>query len=126
MKEKKTDEVLLEQYHNPENPRSYCSIQRFAKENGILIEHAKRILERDIGCMLHKPHRRKFPTLPVKVFNIDEQWTADLILVINISKFNRGFKYLLTVVDVFSKHAWGWSILKIRRAKRSQTLSRRF
>ena len=37
---------------------------------------------------------------------MDEQWTGDLIEVMNISKYNRGFKYLLTVVDVFSKHAW--------------------
>jgi len=40
------------------------------------------------------------------VFGIDEQWTADLIEVVNIAKYNRGYRYLLTVVDVFSKHAW--------------------
>jgi len=40
------------------------------------------------------------------VYGIDEQWTADLIEVNNIAKHNRGYRYLLTVVDVFSKHAW--------------------
>ena len=30
----------------------------------------------------------------------------DLIEVINIAKSNRGYRYLLTVVDVFSKYAW--------------------
>ena len=40
------------------------------------------------------------------VFGIDEQWTTDLIEVINIAKYNRGYRHLLTVVDVFSKHAW--------------------
>jgi len=40
------------------------------------------------------------------VYGIDEQWTADLIEVNNIAKYNRGYRYLLTVVDVFSKHAW--------------------
>ena len=40
------------------------------------------------------------------VFGIDEQWAADLIEVINIAKPNRGYRYLLTVVDVFSKYAW--------------------
>ena len=67
---------------------------------------AKQILEKDLGYTLHKPTRRKFPTLPVKVFNKDEQWTADLIEVVNISKQNRGFKYLLTVVDIFSNYTW--------------------
>ena len=40
------------------------------------------------------------------MFTIDEQWTADLIEVINIAKQNKGYKCLLTVVDVFSKCAW--------------------
>ena len=40
------------------------------------------------------------------VFGIDEQWVADLIEGINIAKSNRGDRYLLTVVDVFSKYAW--------------------
>ena len=40
------------------------------------------------------------------VYGSDEQWTADLIEVNNIAKYNRGYRYLLTVVDVFSKHAW--------------------
>ena len=59
-----------------------------------------------MGYTLHKPRRRHFPTLPVMVFGIDEQWAADLIEVINIAKPNRGYRYLLTVVDVFSKYAW--------------------
>ncbi|XP_020602811.1 uncharacterized protein LOC110041829 [Orbicella faveolata] len=40
------------------------------------------------------------------VFGTDEQWVADLIERINIPKFNRGYRYLLTVVNVFSKYGW--------------------
>ena len=41
------------------------------------------------------------------MFGIDEQWKGDLNEVINITKYNRGYRlYLLTVVAVFSKHAW--------------------
>ena len=96
---------VLAQYHDPENPASYGGVARFAKSQGISVKKAKQILEKDLGYTLHKPRRRHFPTLPVKckVYTIDEQWRADLIEVINISKQNRGFKYLLTVVDVFSK-----------------------
>jgi len=28
------------------------------------------------------------------------------VKVINIAKYNQGYRYLLTVVDLFSKHAW--------------------
>ena len=103
---RKTDKALLEQYHDSENPGSYGGIQRFPKNNGISIKRVKRILGKDLGYTLHKPRRGKFPTLPVKAFNIDEQWAAGLIVVTNISKYNRGYKYLPTVIDVFSKHAW--------------------
>ena len=54
------------------------------------------------------------------VFGIDEQWTADLIEVINISKQNKACKYLLTVVDVFSKYAW------VEPIKPSRTRLKRF
>ena len=103
---KKTDKILLEQYHDPEKPGSYGGVTRFAEDNGISLKRARKILEKDFGYTLHKPRRHKFPTLPVKVFGIDEQWTSDLIEVITISKYNKGYRYLLTVADVFSKHAW--------------------
>ena len=37
---------------------------------------------------------------------IDEIWAADLIDVQAFSKDNNGIKYLLTVIDVFSKFVW--------------------
>ena len=55
---------------------------------------------------LHKPIRRKFKTRKVIVNYIDEIWSADLVFMDKLSKWNKGFKYLLTVIDVFSKFAW--------------------
>ena len=40
------------------------------------------------------------------VYGIDEQWAADLVEVQHLSRHNRGVRYLLTVIDVFSKYAW--------------------
>jgi len=45
----------------------------------------------------------------VYVNGIDKIWAADLVDMQSFSKFNRGVKYLLTVIDVFSK--FGWMIL---------------
>ena len=64
------------------------------------------MLEKDLGYTLHKPRRRRFPTLPVLVFNIDQQWVANLVEVQNIPKYNKGMHYLLTVINAFSKYAW--------------------
>ena len=111
MKKKKSKKpistsTLLSRYRDPLKAGSLGGITRFAKANKISIRRARDVLQRDLGYSLHKPRRRRFPTLPVMVYGIDEQWTADLIEVINIAKYNRGYRYLLTVVDVFSKHAW--------------------
>ena len=99
--------TLLARYRDPLKPGSLGGLTRFAKANKITVKRAREVLERDLGYTLHKPRRRRFHTLFVLVFGIDEQWRADLNEVINITKYNRGYRlYLLTVVAVFSKHAW--------------------
>ena len=40
------------------------------------------------------------------VGSIDKQWQADLADMQCLSKNNDGYKYLLTVIDCFSKYAW--------------------
>ena len=55
---------------------------------------------------LHKPARRHYKTSRVIVFGIDEQFQADLVDVQNLSRYNKGYKYLLTCLDIFSKYTW--------------------
>ena len=37
---------------------------------------------------------------------IDAQFQADLVDVQNLSRYNKGYKYLLMCTDIFSKYAW--------------------
>lgn len=55
---------------------------------------------------LHKPARKNFIRRCVKIKGIDDLWQADLVEMIPYAKENAGFKYLLTVIDTFSKFAW--------------------
>lgn len=55
---------------------------------------------------LHKPARKNFIRRRVKIKGIDDLWQADLVEMIPYAKENGGFKYLLTVIDCFSKMAW--------------------
>ena len=36
----------------------------------------------------------------------DDMWGVDLVDMQLLSKFNNGFRFLLCVIDVFSKYAW--------------------
>ena len=40
----------------------------------------------------------------------DNMWRVDLADMQSLSKFNKGFKYLLWAIDLFSKYAWVTSI----------------
>ena len=55
---------------------------------------------------LHKPIKRNFTRRHVIANNIDKIWTSDLIDMQPLTKFNKGFKYLLMVRDVSSKYGW--------------------
>ena len=55
---------------------------------------------------LHKPVRKNFPKRYVFVRNVDDIWGADLIDMRSLSKDNDGYKYVVMVIDVFSKYGW--------------------
>ena len=55
---------------------------------------------------LHKPITRKFTKRRVFVKGVDEIWAADLVEMGRFSDWNKGIKYLLMVIDVFSKFGW--------------------
>ena len=55
---------------------------------------------------LHKPIIRKFKKRKAYSGFRDNIWEADLADMQLISKFNKGFRFLLCVIDIFSKYAW--------------------
>ena len=59
-----------------------------------------------LAIELHKPVRRRFEKRTVFAKQVDDIWTADLVDMSSFSRSNKGYKYLLTVIDVFSKYGW--------------------
>ena len=55
---------------------------------------------------LHKPIIRKFKKRKVYSAFKDHIWAADLADMQLISKFNKGFRFLLSVIDIYSKYVW--------------------
>ena len=55
---------------------------------------------------LHKPIIRKFKKRKVESPSTDNIWGADLADMQLISKSNKGFRFLLCVIDIYSKYAW--------------------
>ena len=55
---------------------------------------------------LHKPVRKRFPRNSYTVTNIDDIWEMVIADLSSLSKYNDKFKYLLNVIDIFSRYAW--------------------
>ena len=55
---------------------------------------------------VHKPIIRKFKTRKVYSYFKDNIWDVDLADMQSLSKYNKGIKYLLCAIDLFSKYAW--------------------
>ena len=55
---------------------------------------------------LHKPIIRKFKKRKVDSTFIENIWGTDLGDMLLMSKFNKGFRFLLCAIDIYSKYAW--------------------
>lgn len=66
------------------------------------MENKRRVVTEE----LHKPARRNYPRRKFEMRDIDETWQADLVEMQPYARENQGYRYLLTVIDVFSKFAW--------------------
>ena len=74
------------------------------KSEGSMIVNNKENIQ--LAQELHKPIIRKFEKRKVYSSFRDNIWGADLADMQLISKFNKGFRFLLCVIDIFSKYAW--------------------
>ena len=55
---------------------------------------------------LHQPIIRNFKKITVYSEFKDNIWGAELVDIQLTSKLNKGFRFLLCVIDIFSKYAW--------------------
>ena len=54
---------------------------------------------------LHKPVRKRFLRNPYTATNMNGVWKMDLAGLSSLSKYNDKYKYLLNVIDIFSRYA---------------------
>lgn len=69
---------------------------------------------------LHKPARRNFPRRRTVIKGFDDLWQADLAEFIPYARENKGNKYILIVIDCFSKYVFARA-LKSKTSKETTT-----
>ena len=55
---------------------------------------------------LHKPIRHRFPTRATITSAPHIQYQADLIEMIPYARENRGYRYILVIIDIFTRYCW--------------------
>ena len=98
----------MDSYFDLKQPGSFACSRTFRKHSDEKFTH-KQITDwssnQDVHT-LHKPVCWRFRRRRIFTSGIDDLWQADLVDMSAISKYNDGYKFLLTCIDVFSKYAW--------------------
>ena len=105
------DQLFDDEYYNPAKTSAYLGARNFKRE---LNKHNLKYKNKDVDdwllkqepYTLHKRIVNKFQRRNTITPGPEVQFQADLLDVQSHSKDNDGYKYILTVIDVFSKKAW--------------------
>ena len=90
-------------YHRGLGSMVYKFFERKISGNGIKNEN---ISNKELAEKLHKLIIKKFKKRKVQSPFIGNILVAPLVDMQLISKFNKGIRFLLCVIDIFSKYAW--------------------
>ena len=94
-------------YYTPSHPSSYRGAKVLSHSvPGSTEKQALEWLQGQDTYTLHRAARKTLVNDPIIVSGIDDQWEADLIDVQNLASLNKGYRFLLTVIDTLSKFAW--------------------
>ena len=105
-KKKTLNRRLEAEYFNPKHAGAFSGQSTFQKHTKQAQSRVKDFLSSIDAYTLHKPVRRKFPRRFTYASQIDELWQAALADMSLLQSQNRGVRFLLTVIDVFSKFAF--------------------
>ena len=74
-------------------------------QQGVMLIYHQSLINNQLKN-LEKPIIRKFKKRKVYSGFTDHIWGADLVDMQLTSKFNKGFRFLLCLIHIFSKYAW--------------------
>ena len=106
------NEKVVQNYIDPSQPGSFSGLETFyralkpSQRKLVTKPQIQNWLKTQNSYTYHYPCRIKFERNQVVVGGIDKTWQADLADFQNVAKFNDNFKYVLVVIDVFSKYVF--------------------
>lgn len=116
--------LLEKRYFDPSNASSFSNPKSFFdtvhKNHNVTLNEIKNWLQSKNAYTLFKRTVHRFPRLKTLTNHVDEQWQADLLDISWYAEHNSDTKYLLVVIDLFSRYAWAQPI----KNKSGETVSK--
>lgn len=115
-----TEKLSLDNYHNKANDYSYGSRRTvykfFPNLSGIKGSKKKidKVLSQSDIHTKFKKYKRPRSYIPVYVHRLREQFQCDVIHMLGKKKDNNQCKYILSVIDCWSKFAWAFPLENIK------------
>lgn len=93
-------------YYDFTQPQAFSGINALHRKTNKSVKHIKKWLSSQRTYTLHKPIKRHFPTRKYYAKYPNQFWEADILSMQEYYKENDGFKYILTVIDIFSRYGY--------------------
>jgi len=107
------DKYLQGVYYNLDSPSSYSGVEKLwrharkdpSRPKGITKDKITSWLNNQNTYGIFKKPKSDFPTEKIVVEYPDQQWEGD-IMMIDYPKQNRGYRYLVCFIDLFTRFLW--------------------
>ncbi|GFT49030.1 chromo domain-containing protein [Trichonephila clavipes] len=115
-------EIEEKLYYNPKEPASFGGVKRLSDASGLKKTRVRKFLSGEDPYTLHFPVRYKFQRRKTIAYGVNELWQSDLVDLQKISRFNRGYRYLLTIIDAMSRYLRAFLSLRSKTKKLVRSL----
>lgn len=106
------EEHLAELYYTPGGPVAYSSAAALARAARLPLPTVQQWLRSQRTYTLHRPAKKHYRTRRYRTMGLDHQWQADLVEMQPWANKNRGYRYIMTVVDILSRFAFARPLLR--------------
>jgi len=105
------DSVISKVYYNPATgfqsaPRILQQIRRLHPDAEVTLKQVEEFISKQEVAQIHRQTRKTKVFRHIVAVGIDAEWQCDLIDLPKLAKVNNGYRYILTIVDIYSRYIW--------------------
>jgi len=101
---------MNELYYNLPNSSAFAGQKQLQLQSKKPLKDVKTWLSKQRVYTLHKQIKRRYPTRPYRAKFKNQFWETDLVDMQNYVNENDSFKYIITVIDVFSRYGFALAL----------------